>query len=218
MSWPITRFGPDPFHAEPKRFGVISGVSLLLALLLGWWIASGAGAPLAIDRLMPAIALPQQPVLHDVAVFLADITGSTEAAIVGVLIAAWFLAGPFWWRSALLLGTSVLLSAPLGNLLKDIFARPRPDWHTVEVKYFSYPSGHTIGTAVLMMALIVIIRRTWIGVLGVSWIALTVWGRIYLGAHWLTDTVGGLLIALAVVTGFAAIIAATTASVGSARR
>lgn len=55
---------------------------MLLALLLGWWIAIGAGAPLAIDRLMPAIALPQQPVLHDVAVFLADITGSTEAAII----------------------------------------------------------------------------------------------------------------------------------------
>jgi undecaprenyl-diphosphatase len=44
------------------------------------------------------------------------------------------------------------------------------------------------------VALAFILRRTWVWFAGAAWIILMALSRTYLGAHWLSDTVGGALL------------------------
>ena len=208
MRWPLVQAGPERLDERVGRWMLIAGASLLATFALGWLITANAGGPVWSDLSAKSFALPQSEPARSIALWLADVTGSTEAAIeaivIGVLLAG--LCG--WWRSALVVVGATLLVAPVTNLVKDLFERPRPDWHTVDVHFFSYPSGHTSGTAALVISLIVVIRRTWIWVIGIAWLVATIWGRIYLGAHWISDTIGGVLLALAVVSVVAALVSA----------
>ncbi len=91
------------------------------------------------------------------------------------------------------------VAAVADGLLKVAVARPRPpaleQIGTPETT-FSYPSGHVTGTAVLIVALLVVVgvepvrRFGWALLAGVV-IALCAWTRLYLGAHWFSDVVGG---------------------------
>jgi membrane-associated phospholipid phosphatase len=83
---------------------------------------------------------------------------------------------------------------------QHFFARPRrPDWVIKHELSFSYPSSHTaIATAFYLVLAIFIARST---LPGRAWIASAIvvlavaimWSRLALGAHYLTDILGGIL-------------------------
>ena len=98
--------------------------------------------------------------------------------------------------------------APLAaNLVKPVFARPRPTWAQplgFEESY-AYPSGHaTCGIAVYAacaVALAALLRNRNLGavvaLLGIV-LGLTIGlSRLVLGVHWPSDVVGGWALALA---------------------
>ena len=115
--------------------------------------------------------------------------------------------GGFWlwfsWREALLAGP--LLAASVGLLdfvgarIKDLVARPRPcmaipDIYQIEAcgKTFGFPSNHAINTATAAAFFQVLYPRSgW-----VSWplVGLIGLSRVYIGAHYLTDVLGGWVI------------------------
>ncbi len=116
--------------------------------------------------------------------------------------------------SALLFAGSVLGGAGLSSLLKIALARARPDqWAAlVKVSSYSFPSGHTVMATVFFGGLAAIVfhltKRIWARVLAVSGAAVVVVAvavsRVYLGAHWATDTFAGMLTGLVWVVAFAA--------------
>ena len=109
------------------------------------------------------------------------------------------------YRLVLLLAVASLGSLLLQGSLKLVFARPRPvlPWAHVLPDY-SFPSGHTMNAVVFYGALALITwslfgRRS--GILAVIIAGVLAAGvavsRIYLGYHYLTDVVGGLLAGIA---------------------
>ena len=81
------------------------------------------------------------------------------------------------------------------QLLKHpVRAEPRPADILITIDTGSFPSGHVANAAVIAVALGVIVPVAWVWVLGALYTALMALSRTYLGAHWLSDTVGGVLV------------------------
>lgn len=87
----------------------------------------------------------------------------------------------------------------LNVVLKDLFDRPRPDlWaHRGQFKYSAYPSGHAIvGVAVFFTIARLLFRERgwrWPFVVAAVLLAISLYSRLYLGVHWPTDVIGGIL-------------------------
>lgn len=116
------------------------------------------------------------------------------------------------WRTALFLLASALFGPVLlAQIAKNLVDRPRPapdaaaglSGPLFHVDHGSFPSGHAATCAALVVALAAVIpasrtawRRIWWAV-GVLLMAGMVWQRTLVNAHWLSDTLFGLLIGAA---------------------
>ncbi len=124
-----------------------------------------------------------------------------------LLIVAWLAPE---WRVRILFSIAMLLLCWRGaDLLQHLFARPRRlDWVVKHETAGSYPSSHAaIATGFYgLWALMLYIselptatRKTAATLLAVLAIAIC-WARLALGAHYLTDLIGGALLAVALVS------------------
>ena len=138
-----------------------------------------------------------------------DITALGSVGVVGLIVVGVlvFLLLQHRPRSALFLIVAVVGGVVLGDLLKALYDRPRPDVvpHLVEVISESFPSGHTTMAAVVyptlgaMLTRVVSRVRTRIYLLVLSAILACLVGlsRMYLGVHYPTDVLGGLAVGFA---------------------
>jgi undecaprenyl-diphosphatase len=111
-----------------------------------------------------------------------------------------------WWHLAAFTA-AVVLSEVLIGVLKGVYERPRPPGSLVVTTGASFPSGHAVAASVTVVAAVIALvppgrRRAWWGLAAVAFSILMGLSRAYLGAHWLSDAVAGILLGIscAVVT------------------
>ena len=111
-------------------------------------------------------------------------------------------------RGAAALAIASLTSALLTSVLKGLLERPRPQIipRLVEVSSFSYPSGHSLASSAFYVTAAVVVARQFTtgkqraSVFGFA-ICITVLvgaSRVYLGVHYPSDVVAGILVGSAV--------------------
>ncbi len=183
----------------------IAAVAVLFAALTVQVARSGrlTAADAPVTRWLVA---HRTPTLTTAATALTDLGGPA-----GVTILVLACAGGMWWRRrrifapVLLVGT-VAGAAVANTAIKVLVARDRPPALTrlVAETSFAYPSGHVAGTTALAGALLVACRartRPWHWLAAVTAVVVIAATRLYLGVHWLTDTVAGMLVGTLVVLG-----------------
>ena len=180
-----------------RRWPLISGiVAVALAGSLGLVIAHRRGGlPFEFDTGWMAEVLEDRSIWLDVPARFMDWLGGGWFGVIVVplvIIVLLCIARRFW--GAAYYAIAVLLSVAVVQLLKAVFHRPRPEELLVAVDAGSFPSGHVANAAAMAVVLAIILGRWWVWFVGIGYVVLMALSRTYLGAHWVSDTVGGALI------------------------
>jgi membrane-associated phospholipid phosphatase len=117
---------------------------------------------------------------------------------VRIAIAGYLALRRRWWHCAAFVAAIVLSEVLIGTL-KGIYDRARPPGSLVATSGASFPSGHSIAASVTIVAAVIALvppgrRRAWWGAGAVAFSVLMALSRAYLGAHWLSDAVAGILL------------------------
>jgi undecaprenyl-diphosphatase len=141
---------------------------------------------------------------------LFNLVGLTYVmAPVRVGIAAFLAIRRRWWHFAAFVSAIAVSEFSIGTL-KALYDRPRALGSLVETSGASFPSGHAVAASVTVVAAVIALipegrRRYKWGATAVGFSFLMGLSRAYLGAHWLSDAVGGVLLGTSIALGTALI-------------
>ncbi len=107
------------------------------------------------------------------------------------------------------LGITVFLSLVVNSLIKVMIRRPRPflvDEGIVNIRPqtsggYAFPSGHTQGAATVFGGLGIWIKKKWLTITVSIIIVMVAISRMYLGVHYLTDVLVGLILGVGIAYG-----------------
>ncbi|HEY4631183.1 MAG TPA: phosphatase PAP2 family protein [Blastococcus sp.] len=117
------------------------------------------------------------------------------------------------WLRLAAFGLAVITSEVLIGVVKAAVDRPRPPGSLITTSGASFPSGHAIATAVTAVGLVLVLappgpkRWRW-EVYAVVFTSVMALSRVYLRAHWLSDTVAGALLGAGLALGWPALLMA----------
>ena len=107
------------------------------------------------------------------------------------------------------LGMVLAFSTFANEAMKFFFASPRPigvegirNLYVESAPGYSFPSGHSQGSATFWIYLATQVKRGWFTVSAVVLVLMIMLSRMYLGVHWPIDVLGGLVFGLLAVAAF----------------
>lgn len=206
---------PPPSLARILLIGLaVEVVALSVYLFLAVLIVSAGNRVPGVDQQLKQSLHEhgtEHPTIRQALILLTQM-GST--AFLGVL--SLVVAGLVWWKNQRVLAILAMLGISGGGLfnlvLKGYFERPRPRFEVggpfVREEYYSFVSGHSMGSTVayglVAYLLCLVLPRAWQRLTAVALLTLLVlaigFSRIYLGAHYFTDVIGGFALGTAWVT------------------
>jgi undecaprenyl-diphosphatase len=208
----LLRFIARHAHNAYATFGIFVLMGAALAIAGTWAFAMLAGnvrsggTQAFDDAVLRWIGVHRTGALNSV---MLEITSLGTGSVVTMVVA---VAALFLWlnqhkHSAILLLVATFGGIVLNNLLKLGFSRPRPEvipW-TTTADFYSFPSGHAMSATIVYSTVAYLAARlqrtrasrTAIMILAAIVILLICVSRLYLGVHYPSDVVAGIIIGLA---------------------
>jgi len=191
-------------RGEPVAATGLSAAFVALGVLVTLRWPPLLGADLTADLTVHPWVLRTQALLA-ATVAVTNVGSSLSVNVIIVLVSAALLIRRRA-RAVVYLVAARLLELALETATKHLVGRPRPVLpHPVaHAGSFSFPSGHTAGTAVLCASLLVLtlpvlrprLRALWITLSALAVVAVAA-SRVLLGVHYPSDVLGGALLGTA---------------------
>lgn len=212
LAFVALRFIRRHAHNTYATLGIFVLAGTAIALLGTWAFAELAGhvtsgSTLAFDdAVLRWVGTRRAPTLD---ALMLEITSLGTASVVTMVVG---VAALFLWlnqhkHSAILLFVSTFGGVILNNLLKLGFSRPRPEiipWGA-KATFYSFPSGHAMSATVVYSTVAYLaarLQRTHAARASIMFVAALIIfiigaSRVYLGVHYPSDVVAGVIVGLA---------------------
>jgi YegS/Rv2252/BmrU family lipid kinase len=202
----------------PRHHAAWAVGALILFSFVGWWIVVGGSLLTQLDATTSSWPawLQQHPSLHRTLRWLEQTFGTVGLLTLAAATAAWFVYHKHP-RVALYLLACMLTPVALNPILKNWFARVRPEWQdpsALIAESTSFPSGHVLFNTVAATVAVVLasmflrrpsLRRGAYAMAGL-WVLLIVLDRLALGRHFVSDTLGSVPLGIAITAGWLALV------------
>ena len=207
---------------DSRRALLVSGTLLTGAVVLGLLVALPITRP-AVQAVDDAVWTVAGDVRNDPTTAVAIALSWLGSGAVNWPLRVAAMALLAWRRHWLRLAAfalAVLTSELLIGPVKAAYGRDRPPGSLIETSAAAFPSGHAIAGAVTAVGLVLVLappgpsRWRW-EVRAVAFAGLMALSRVYLRAHWLSDTVTGALLGAGLALGWPALLMALRSRIGA---
>ncbi|MEC3916261.1 phosphatase PAP2 family protein [Nocardia sp. CDC160] len=194
-------------HRSPDSVlpGVLIALALAAAVLVLTCVVVYANGPAGPDSAWLQWFIDHRTAALTTVAKAVSIAGDTTSVAIYSALACVLLAWRKYWEQAVLIAVAAIGAGALTFFGKLLIGRDRPPVidHLVTETNHSYPSGHALGSTVVIGVLVAValpvlgrLARILALVLATLFVIAVGLSRLYLGVHWPTDILAGWLVGL----------------------